>query len=363
MKRRRTQEVPLGSLTVGGDSPVWVEAMGRKHPGEWMSCLREIEEAFSQGCEIFRVAVFDDCGVSGLREIKKRSRDLPLVADIHFTLQLAFQAVEAGVDAIRINPGTARDVGLLESLIDFARDRGVTLRIGANTGSLPPSLRGKKRSEALVESVGLCVDLAEKKNMRRLILSAKSPDIEETIEVYRRLSRIFPYPLHIGLTEAGGGLEGIVKSSVALGVLLAEGIGDTLRVSLTSQSPVLEVKVGWEILEALNIRSRGVTVISCPTCARVRGNVVSCVQRFRRAIAPLEKVARKTPLKVAIMGCEVNGPGEAREADFGLALSSGGKAVLFARGMVTAVVPQEEALEKLVDLVREAIQKGEERSR
>lgn len=358
MKRRTTQEVPLGSLVVGGTYPIWVEAMGRKHPGDWEACLEEMDRAFSQGCEIFRVALFDEAGVSGLREIRRRRPGFPLVADIHFTIDLAFQAIEAGIDAVRVNPGTVPDRKTLESLVAFARDRGVALRIGANVGSLPRTLRGKPRDEALFESIAECVNLAEKKGMTRLILSAKSSSVPETIAVYRKLSEHFSYPLHIGLTEAGSGIEGIVKSSVALGILLAEGIGDTLRVSLTSRNPILEVAVGWEILKAFGIRSRGVTVISCPTCARARGDVVSFVREFRKATATLEVASGLT---VAIMGCEVNGPGEAKDADFGLALGPGGKAVLFARGEVVAVLPQEEGIRQLVALVREG-KKGEESS-
>lgn len=358
MKRRKTQEVPLGSLIVGGGHPIWVEAMGRKHPGDWKACLREIDQAFSKGCEIFRIAVFDEEGVAGLREIRKKRQNLPLVADIHFTVQLAFQAIEVGVDAIRINPGTVPNQLVLERLIEFARDRGVVLRIGANAGSLPHVFRGKERSQALFESIAECVNLAEKKGMKHLILSAKSSSVEETVTVYRKLHENFSYPLHIGLTEAGSGIEGIVKSSVALGILLEEGIGDTLRVSLTSKNPVLEVAVGWEILKALGLRSRGVRIVSCPTCARVRGDVVSFVREFRKAIAPFEEALELT---VAIMGCEVNGPGEAKEADFGLALSAGGKAVLFARGEIVAVVSQKEGIDRLASLVRETV-KGEEKT-
>lgn len=362
MRRRKTQEVPLGPLVIGGEYPVWVEAMGRTHPGDWTACLQEMDRAIASGCEIFRIAVFDERGVEGLREIKKRRRDVPLVADIHFTLSLAFQAIEVGVDAVRVNPGTVGSRNALESLIDLARDRNTVLRIGANTGSLPRSLRNRERSDALFESIAECVELAEKRGMERLILSAKSPDVEETVEVYRKLSKAFSYPLHIGLTEAGGSIEGVVKSSVALGILLFEGIGDTLRVSLTSSNPVLEVEVGWKILEALGLRTRGVTVISCPTCARKRGDVVSFVRKFRQSLVSLREVPGGIPLKVAIMGCEVNGPGEAREADFGLALAQGEKAVLFARGTVVGVVSQGEAVEKLIHMVKEALE-GEERKR
>lgn len=357
MTRRKTQEVPLGPITVGGEHPIWVEAMGRKHPGDWKACLEEIDRASSRGCEIFRIAVFDEEGIAGLREIRRRRESFPLVADIHFRAQLAFQAIEAGVDAVRVNPGTFPNRRMLESLIEVARDRGIALRIGTNVGSLPPALRGKERSEALFESIVECVNLAERKGMRRLILSAKSSDVEETVAVYRKLSEHFPYPLHIGLTEAGSGVEGIVRSSVALGILLAEGIGDTLRVSLTSRNPILEVEVGWEILRALGVRSRGVRVVSCPTCARARGDVVSFVREFRKATVSLEG---DLELTVAIMGCEVNGPGEAKEADFGLALSAGGKAVLFAHGKVVATVLQREGIEKLISLVQEACRKGEE---
>ncbi len=358
MRRKRTHEVPLGSLTVGGGHPIWVEAMGRTHPGEWKRCFEEMEKAVSSGCEIFRVAVFDKEAIEGLKVIKSQKGDIPIVADIHFDLSLAFLAIEAGVDAIRINPGTAKNKNAVKSLIDFARDRNVVLRLGANTGSLPPCLKGEKRSDALFESVSEYVELARARGMENLILSAKSIEVEETVEVYRRLSETFPYPLHIGLTEAGGGIQGIVKSAVSLGILLFEGIGDTLRVSLTSRSPVLETEVAWKILESLGIRSKDITLISCPTCARRRGDVVSFVQRFRQKMAEF-KVPKGVATKVAIMGCEVNGPGEAKEADFGLALGKEGKAVLFARGNILEVVPQEEGIEKLLTMVKEALNKEE----
>ncbi|MGQ9622651.1 MAG: flavodoxin-dependent (E)-4-hydroxy-3-methylbut-2-enyl-diphosphate synthase [Candidatus Caldatribacteriaceae bacterium] len=358
MRRKRTREVPLGSLVVGGEHPIWVEAMGRTHPGEWKRCLEEMEKAASSGCEIFRVAVFDEKAVEGLKVIKGQKRGIPLVADIHFDLSFALSAIKAGVDAVRINPGTAKNKSVVKSLINLARERNVVLRLGANTGSLPSYLKGEKRSDALFESVGEYVELARAQGMENLILSAKSTEVEETVEVYRRLSEAFPYPLHIGLTEAGGGIQGIVKSAVAIGILLFEGIGDTLRVSLTSRSPVLEAEVAWKILESLGIRSKDVTLISCPTCARRRGDVVSFVQRFRQKMAGF-KVPEGVAIKVAIMGCEVNGPGEAKEADFGLALSKDGKAVLFARGSVLEVVSQEEGVEKLLTMVKEALSKEE----
>ncbi|MGB4411147.1 MAG: flavodoxin-dependent (E)-4-hydroxy-3-methylbut-2-enyl-diphosphate synthase [Atribacterales bacterium] len=347
MRRENTKEIPLGKIKVGGKNPIWVEAMGRENPAKIRESIREIREAQEEGCEIFRLAVPDEESLFGLSQIKKQV-DLPLIADVHFNLELGIKAVQLGIDAVRVNPGTAGNKEKLEELIKVLHDKNLALRIGANTGSLPLHYREKNRVEALFDSVEELISITEKNNFRNIILSAKSTDIEETIAIYDKLSRAFSYPLHVGLTEAGEGEEGIVKSSIALGIILREGIGNNIRVSLTAPDPVSETRVAWSILEALKLRSKGLEIISCPTCARRKGDVVALTRDFKRKVKE-----RKIKIvgKVAIMGCEVNGPGEAREADWGLAFAPRGKALLFSRGERIKMVKQEEAEEELIRLI------------
>ncbi len=347
MKRENTWEVPLGKIKVGGTNPIWVEAMGRESPAKVSESIREIKEAQEEGCEIFRLAVPDEESLFGLSQIKKQV-DLPLIADVHFRLDLGVKAAQLGIDAVRVNPGTVGNQEKLEELIKILQDKNLTLRLGANTGSIPPRYRKKNRVEALFDSLKELLAIPEKFNFRNIILSAKSTDVEETIAIYDKLSQAFFYPLHVGLTEAGEGEEGIVKSSIALGIILREGIGNNIRVSLTAPTPVLETRIAWSILEALKLRSRGLEIISCPTCARRKGDVVMLTRHFKQKVKE-----RKIKMvgKVAIMGCEVNGPGEAKEADWGIAFATKGRALLFSRGERIKLVKQEEAEEELINLI------------
>ncbi|HXL01594.1 MAG TPA: flavodoxin-dependent (E)-4-hydroxy-3-methylbut-2-enyl-diphosphate synthase [Candidatus Atribacteria bacterium] len=355
MKRENTREVSLGKIKVGGKNPIWVEAMGRESPAKVKESIEEIEKVIEEDCEIFRLAVPDEESLLGLLEIKRRI-DIPLIADVHFNLDLGIKAAQLGIDAVRVNPGTAGNKKKLGELIKILQDKNLALRIGANTGSLPLHYRGKNRVEALFGSLEELVSIPEKNNFKNIILSAKSTDVEETIIIYEKLSRAFPYPLHVGLTEAGEGGEGIVKSSIALGIILREGIGNNIRVSLTATDPVLETRVAWSILEVLKLRSKGLEIISCPTCARRKGDVVALTRDFKQKVRE-----RKIKIvgKVAIMGCEVNGPGEAKEADWGLAFAPQEKALLFSRGERIKIVRQEEAEEELISLIiKEMEEKG-----
>lgn len=352
MNREVTREVPLGEIKVGGKNPIWVEAMGRRYPAEAKECLQEIVAAQEAGCEIFRIAIPDRESLEGLKKVKEYVH-IPLVADIHFDLRLGIEAVLLGVDAVRINPGTVGNKADFEKLLEIVKLKNTALRLGANTGSIPPRFKGEDRVRALFESIEESVGIVEGKGIHNIILSAKSTDVEETISIYEKLASTFSYPLHVGLTEAGSSLEGITKSVVTLGILLREGIGNNIRISLTASQPVLETRVAWALLESLGLRYRNIQIISCPTCARRRGNVVSLVHGLRRMTQTLRL---ETPLTVAIMGCEVNGPGEAKGADWGLALSKNCKAVLFAKGEIVEVVPQEIALTKLLQRIQENIQ-------
>ncbi len=353
MKREETLRVQIGSVGIGGDCPVSVESMGRIHPSRIENCLTEIGAAACAGSEIFRIAVPDNTALSGLIEVKKKT-PLPLIADIHFRPDIALQAARAGIDGIRINPGTFKDSGKYDQLIDIMHDNQQVLRLGANTGSLPPHHRQKERVKALFESITEALELPEKKGFRQIILSAKSTDIDETIQIYDWLAHSFPYPLHVGLTEAGEGTEGIVKSVIALGCILQKGLGNNIRVSLTSSDPVLESRVAVQILKSLGLRSKGIEVISCPTCARTKGDVVSFVREIKKEIASIHS---PKPLKLAIMGCEVNGPGEAREADIGLAFGKS-TALFFVRGKVVKTVQQQNALLELLDMLNSMIRKN-----
>jgi len=347
MKRDNTLQVLLGSVVIGGHSPVSVESMGRIYPGRIEECLSEIQAAALAGSDCFRIAVPDEEALLGLLQLKKYS-PLPLIADVHFSPTIALKAVQAVIDGIRINPGTWESKLQYHQLIDWLKEGNSVLRLGANTGSLPSHLQKKGRVEALLDSLIEMVEIPQKKGFNRIILSAKSTDIQETIETYERLADTFSYPLHVGLTEAGEGMEGIVKSTIALGTILQKGIGNNIRVSLTSPNPVLESQVAVQILCGVGLRQRGIEIISCPTCARTRGDVISLVREIKKII---QTMPASPKLKLAIMGCEVNGPGEAKEADLGLAFGKS-TALLFVHGKIIKTVQQRDALNELIKQLR-----------
>ncbi|HSV31241.1 MAG TPA: (E)-4-hydroxy-3-methylbut-2-enyl-diphosphate synthase [Atribacteraceae bacterium] len=358
MKRQDTHVVALGNITVGGESPVSIEAMGRSHPAHIQKTLREIRRSVREGCEIFRLAVPDREALEGLKILHPKS-PLPLIADIHFIPELAWDAVRAGIDGVRINPGTFRNQEKYINLVEMLKDSQTVLRLGANAGSLPAALQKESRVKALFEIIATYLEVPRKKNFHRVILSAKSSDIEETIETNHLLSEAFPYPLHIGLTEAGEGEEGIIKSTLGVGILLREEIGNTIRISLTSNDPVLETRAASILLKTLGLKNEGIEIISCPTCARKMGDVVSLVRILKKKLARY-KVNRN--IRIAVMGCEVNGPGEAREADFGLALAKG-TAVLFSHGKVIGTVHRDRAIDVFLDHFNTFFPAGEPRCR
>lgn len=350
MKREKTLQVYLGSIAIGGCSPVSVESMGRVYPGRVEESLNEIHAAALVGSDCFRIAVPDEGALSGIIQLKKHS-PLPLIADIHFSPVIALKAAQAGIDGIRVNPGTWKNQLQYHQLIERLQAGNGVLRLGANTGSLPSHLQKKGRVEALLDSIIEMLEVPQKKDFHRIILSAKSTDINETIEVYERLADTFSYPLHVGLTEAGEGFEGIIKSTIALGTILQKGIGNNIRVSLTSPNPILETQVAVEILRGVGLRQKGIEVISCPTCARTRGDVVSFVKEIKEVI---RLISSPSPLKLAIMGCEVNGPGEAKEADLGIAFGKS-TALFFVRGKVIKTVHQQDALPELIKQLQSMI--------
>jgi len=348
MVRRRTRPIYLGSLQIGGGASISVQSMTKTDTRDLESTLAQAKILEAAGCQVIRMAVPDMEAAANL-SIYKESLTVPLVADIHFDYRLALEALRAGVDGLRINPGNIGASWKVREVVKVARERRVPIRIGVNAGSLEKDLLqlyGRPSPRALVESALRHVLILEDLGYGEIKVSIKASGVMDTVKANQIFSQIRDYPLHLGVTEAGAGTPGVVKSTAGLSILLAQGIGDTIRVSLTGD-PVKEVEVGFEILRALGLRKMGVEIVSCPTCGRCAWDLVSVVEEARKRLASI-----KAPLKVAIMGCEVNGPGEAREAHVGLAGGRGG-ALLFAKGRVVAKVSLTSALDALVELVKE----------
>jgi (E)-4-hydroxy-3-methylbut-2-enyl-diphosphate synthase len=347
--RRKTRQISLGSVKIGGDAPVSVQSMTKTDTRDVRRTVAQIRRLEKAGCEIIRVAVVDQEAARAIQEIKKKIH-LPLIADIHFHHRLAIEALKSGADGLRINPGNIGGRDRLKAIVLEAKERCVPIRIGVNAGSLENELLlrfGGVTAEAMVESALRSIDWIEGLGFHLLKVSLKASDVPRTLEAYRFFSKKSDYPLHVGITEAGRGMGAIVKSSIGIGFLLAEGIGDTLRVSLTGD-PVDEVRVGYEILRALRIRQRGVEIISCPTCGRCEVDISQIASKVEKGVQQIT-----TPLTVAIMGCVVNGPGEAKEADVGIA---GGKraGVLFRKGKIVAKVKEGDFVKALLDEINQA---------
>ncbi len=331
--RRTTHAVRLGPFTIGASQPIRVQSMTNTRTRDVAATLAQISALFRSGCEIVRLAVRDDTDAAALPTITRQTA-VPLVADIHFDHRLALAAAAAGMAALRINPGNIGGDDKVDKVVDAAKDKGLPIRIGVNSGSVEKKLLerfGGPTPEAMVESALYHVHLLEKRNFDQIKISLKSSSVSHTVAAYRLMAHRCDYPLHIGVTEAGTLVRGAVKSSVGLGLLLADGIGDTLRVSLT-HDPVKEMTVAWEILRSMNIRARGPEIISCPTCGRTEIDLIGLAEEVERRLEPVEQI-----FKVAVMGCPVNGPGEAKEADIGIA---GGrdKGIIFRKGEVIRTV-------------------------
>ena len=345
-ERRRTKSIRVGDVQIGNGAPITVQSMTNTKTANVDATVKQILELQDVGCEIVRVAVPDRDSAEAIPEIKKQI-SIPLVADIHFNYHLALAAIEAGCDKIRINPGNIGDIKRVEKVINSAREAEIPIRIGVNSGSLEPELLkkyGYPSAAALAESALNHIELFEKLNFYNMIISIKASDLPRTVEANRMLAEKCEYPIHLGVTESGGELEGAVKSAAALGLLLNEGIGDTIRISLTAD-PVKEVKAAFDLLRAFKIRNVGIEIISCPTCGRAEVDVEKIAEEIREKTKNL-----LFPLKVAVMGCVVNGPGEAREADIGLA---GGKEqfLLFTRGKIVKKIDQSSAVDELIKMI------------
>ncbi|MEV0352638.1 flavodoxin-dependent (E)-4-hydroxy-3-methylbut-2-enyl-diphosphate synthase [Nonomuraea sp. NPDC050680] len=344
-QRRHSRQIMVGSVPVGGDAPVSVQSMTTTVTADVNATLQQIAELTASGCQIVRVAVPSQDDADALPIIARKSQ-IPVIADIHFQPKYVFAAIEAGCAAVRVNPGNIKKFDdKVGEIARAAADHGVPIRIGVNAGSLDPRLLqkyGKATPEALTESALWECSLFEEHGFRDIKISVKHNDPVVMINAYRLLAAQCDYPLHLGVTEAGPAFQGTIKSAVAFGALLAEGIGDTIRVSL-SAPPVEEVKVGTQILESLGLRERGLEIVSCPSCGRAQVDVYTLAEQVQAGLEGL-----KVPLRVAVMGCVVNGPGEAREADLGVA-SGNGKGQIFVKGEVVKTVPESQIVETLID--------------
>lgn len=342
--RRKSRQIRVGKVLVGGDAPVSVQSMCTTKTTDINATLQQIAELTAAGCDIVRVACPSQDDADVLHIIAKKSQ-IPVIADIHFQPRYVFQAIEAGCAAVRVNPGNIRKFDdQVAEIAKAAEDAGVSIRIGVNAGSLDKRLLNKygaPTAEALVESAMWEASLFEEVGFRDFKISVKHNDPVVMVQAYQQLAEQCDYPLHLGVTEAGPAFQGTIKSSVAFGALLSQGIGDTIRVSL-SAPPVEEVKVGVKILESLNLRPRKLDIVSCPSCGRAQVDVFTLAEQVTEGLEGLE-----APLRVAVMGCVVNGPGEAREADLGVA-SGNGKGQIFVKGEVIKTVPEEDIVETLL---------------
>ena len=342
MERRLTRQLEVGKVKVGGGAPIAVQSMTNTKTSDPVATLEQINRLAEAGCDIVRCAVPDMAAAEGLKIIVKES-PIPVIADIHFDYKLALAAIEAGVDGLRLNPGNIGDNDRVAAVVEAAKKRNIPIRIGVNAGSLPKDLLekyGHPTPEALVEAAWRHICILEEMDYKNIKISLKAHDVPLTLAAYRLMASQCDYPLHVGITEAGTVNSGIIKSAVGIGTLLAEGIGDTIRVSLTGD-PVREVKVGFEILKSLGLREYGPTLISCPTCGRTQINLEKLALEVERRLAEITE-----PITVAVMGCVVNGPGEAREADVGIA---GGinEGLIFRKGEVLKKVAEADIIDEL----------------
>ena len=352
INRRKTKVINIGKVKIGGDNPISVQSMTNTLTKDVKATINQINEIYEEGADLVRVSCPDEDSSKSLKEIVKNI-EVPIIADIHFHYKRAIEAAESGAKCLRINPGNIGDKNRINDVLSAAKNNDCSIRIGVNAGSLEKDILEKYKEpcpEALVESALRNIKILEDQDFFNFKISVKSSDVFLSIEAYRQLSKVSDYPLHIGITEAGGFISGSVKSSIGLGVLLMEGIGDTLRVSL-SDDPVKEVKIGNEILKSLNLRNKGVKIISCPSCARQGFKVIDTVKILEQKLSHI-----KTPITLSIIGCVVNGPGEAALTDIGI--TGGGKDnnMLYLEGFPTEQVLSKNIISKVVELVEKKAQ-------
>ena len=347
IKRRKTKTINVGNVKVGGDNPISVQSMTNTLTSDIKATIKQIQEIQSEGADIVRVSCPDESSSKALKEITKHV-DVPIVADIHFHYKRAIEAAENGASCLRINPGNIGDKKKIKEVIKSAKDNNCSIRVGVNAGSLEKDILEKFKEpcpEALVESALRNINILEDEDFTNLKVSVKSSDVFLSVEAYRQLSNKTDYPLHLGITEAGSFVSGSIKSSIGLGILLKEGIGDTIRISL-SDDPVQEVKIGNEILKSLNLRNRGVKIISCPSCARQGFQVIDTVKILEEKLSHI-----KTPITLSIIGCVVNGPGEAAMTDVGITGGKKGSNMLYISGVQKEKVMTNDMICKVIEEV------------
>ena len=347
IKRKKTKEINVGKVKVGGNNPISVQSMTNTLTTDTKATINQINEIHSEGADIVRVSCPDEESTKSLKEIIKHV-DVPIVADIHFHYKRAIEAAVSGASCLRINPGNIGNINKIKEVIKAARDNNCSIRVGVNAGSLEKDILEKYKEpcpEALVESALRNIKILENENFDNLKISVKSSDVFLSINAYRQLSNATDYPLHLGITEAGGFVAGSIKSSIGLGTLLLDGIGDTIRISL-SDNPVEEVKIGNEILKSLNLRERGVKIISCPSCARQGFQVIDTVKVLEKKLSHI-----KAPITLSVIGCVVNGPGEAAMTDVGITGGKKGNNMLYLSGIQSGKVLTSEMIEKIISEV------------
>ncbi|MBP1759566.1 MAG: 1-hydroxy-2-methyl-2-(E)-butenyl 4-diphosphate synthase [Firmicutes bacterium] len=353
IQRKITKPVQVGSVTVGGGTPIVIQSMTNTDTRDITGTLAQIHRLAEAGCEIVRLAVLDGEAAIALKEISANS-PLPVIADIHFDYRLAIQSVEQGIHGLRLNPGNIGARWKVQEVIRAVRDQQIPIRIGVNAGSLEKELLkkyGGPTAEGMVESALGHIRLLEEEGYDKIKVSLKASSVPLMLEAYRKIHEVIDYPLHLGVTEAGTVRSGVVKSAIGIGTLLAEGIGDTIRVSLTGD-PVREIPVALEILRVLGLRQQSVELISCPTCGRTQVDLAELAEKVEERLSQLPPLDK--PLKVAVMGCAVNGPGEAREADYGIA-GGKGMGLLFRKGEIVARLPEQELLAALLHEIEEHV--------
>lgn len=348
INRRKSKQISIGKVKVGGDAPISVQSMCNTDTRDVKATLNQINELAAAGCEIVRLAVLNKDAAAAIKDIVKKSQ-VPLVADIHFDYRLAIQCVENGIHALRINPGNIGKKEHTQKVVEAAKSHNVPIRIGINAGSLEKEFAELDipLEDKMIKSAMRHIEILEDLNFYDIKLSLKSSDVLTTIEAYRKVSTRIDYPLHLGVTEAGTLKTGLIKSSVGLGTLLSEGIGDTIRVSLT-ENPVEEVEAGFGILKALNLRKKGINFISCPTCGRTQIDLIGLAKKVEDKFKNLD-----LPITIAVMGCPVNGPGEAKHADFGIA-GAIGEGYIFKKGEIIARVPEADLINYLENIIMES---------
>lgn len=341
-------QIKIGDVKIGAGAPISVQSMTNTKTDDVEGTLRQINEFYQEGCEIVRLAVLNKDCAQKIKEIKNKS-PLPIVADIHFDYRLALECMNLGVDALRLNPGNIGGMEHVKKVVDLAKKTNTPIRIGVNAGSLEKHLQQDKSltlEEKMVKSALAHIKILEDCDFNLIKVSLKSSDVMTTIKAYKMIYDLIPYPLHVGVTEAGTLRGGLIKSSIGIGSLLSQGIGDTIRVSLT-ENPIEEVRAGWEILRAMKLRQRGVNFVSCPTCGRTQIDLISLAKKVEERFKNLNE-----NITIATMGCPVNGPNEARDADFGIA-GAIGEGYIFKKGEMIKKVPQENLLDELEKVIKE----------